>query len=101
MSTKLLEEYLELADEVSRMKALAARYQAASKKDAAIVVNLNLVIESVAIPASETAALQRAVAGRVRTTLASIVNAAIAEREAALATLKARAKAEYDRIFGP
>jgi phosphatidylserine/phosphatidylglycerophosphate/cardiolipin synthase-like enzyme len=99
MSTKALEEFLSLADDVAKMKALAARYQAAARKDAAVVVNLNLVIDATSIPASEAATLQRAVAERVRLTLPAIVAAAIAQQETALAALKTKARQEYAALF--
>ena len=101
MSTKALEAYVTLSAEINAMKALLARYAAAANKDAAVVVNLNLVIDATAIPANEVAFSNRAISSRVRATLSALFTAAIAEQENILAGLKTAAKAEYDQLFGP
>lgn len=101
MSTKALVAYLELAEQIQQMKALRARYAAGSSKDAAVVVNLNLVIDGVALPPNELTFANRAISNRVRATLPALFAAAIAEQENLLDGLKASAKAEYDKLFGP
>jgi hypothetical protein len=83
------------------MKTLRARYAAAATKDAAVVVNLNIVIDAVAIPQNELAFSNRAISSRVRATLAALFLAAITEQENILSGLKTAAKAEYDALFGP
>lgn len=99
MSTKALEQYLGLRGELAEMKALRDRYVAAAAKDAAITLNLNLVINGNAVPPIAVAFASRAVASRVRAALPALWQAAITEQETALADLKRAAKAEYDALF--
>ena len=101
MSTKTLEQYLSLVAEIAEMKALRDRYVAAATKDAAITLNLNLVIDGNAVPPNAVAFASRAVASRVRATLPALWQGAIQEQETALNALKRDAKAEYDALFGP
>lgn len=99
MSTKALEAFLTQQAEIAAMKALRQRYASASNKDAAVVVNLNIVIGGTGIPANELAFASRAIASRVRATLPALFDAAIIEQESIGRQLKDAAKAEYDKLF--
>lgn len=101
MSTKALEQYLALSAEIAEMKALRDRYVAAASKDSAVTLNLNLVIDGSAVPPNEVAFASRAVASRVRATLATLWQTAITEQEARLGSMRRDAKTEYDKLFGP
>ena len=81
------------------MQALAARYQAAAKKDASVSVQLSVVIDGVAIPQPELAPIARALSNRVRAGLPGLLAGAITDAQAAVQAAKAAAKAEYGALF--
>jgi hypothetical protein len=97
--TEQLERYLEQARIVREMRALAQRYAAATKKDCAVSITLQVTIDGVAITPLDLAPINRALSERVRAGLPQLLQAAIAVQEAALAAEKASAKAEYDALF--
>lgn len=99
MSTKALEAFLQQQAEIAALKALRQRYANAASKDAAVVVNLNIVIGGTSLPANEEAFASRAIASRVRAALPSLFDAAIVEQESIGRKLKDAAKAEYDQLF--
>jgi hypothetical protein len=99
MKLEKLQAFIDAAGRLARMKSLAQRYQAAAKKDASAAVTLTVVINGNPVPPDELAAINRAVAARVRISLPQLLTAAIADAETETAALKAAAKAEYDALF--
>lgn len=99
MGTEKLQAYIELAQALKKMQALAQRYQAAAKKDAAASVQLSVVIDGVAIPQADLAPIARALSNRVRLSLPQLLAAAINDAAAEVQAAKAAAKAEYDALF--
>jgi hypothetical protein len=97
--TDKLQAWIEQATELKRMKALAARYAAATKKDCAVSLSLQVTIDSTAIPPLDLSHMNRALANRVRANLGTLLQAAIADVEQEVAAAKAAAKAEYDKLF--
>jgi len=99
MSDKLT-RYIEASEDVAKIRALVARY-AAGASDVAVTLQLNMVIDGANVPASDVGGLQRALAGIIRSDLRGLLTQALASMDAQLASGKAAAKAEYDKIFNP
>lgn len=97
---KKLAKYLEAVEDAAKIRDLAARY-AAGESDVAVTLQLSMVIDGVAIPATDVGSLQRAIAGLIRAGLRDLLTKALENMDAQLVSDKADAKAQYDLIFKP